>query len=375
MADATHFGRFRLVERRAVGGMGEVWHALVEGPRGFSTSVVLKRVRPEFAADPGFIAMLAAEARVCARLDHPGIVKVYEFGEVAGEHYLAMELVDGWDLYDILAAFEKAGRLPPVGFLCHVGAELADALAYAHALADEDGHPFGIVHRDVSPGNVMITRQGVVKLVDFGVHTIRDRRADERTAVGVLRGTLSYMSPEQADGQEVDRRSDVFSLGSVLYEALTGQRLFRAPSDLETLRRVREAVVAPPSAHRRDVDPRLDPILLTMLARSPLERWANCDEVARALRPFAQEAGVDAAWVRELLGSLDLAGGETIRSTARQQTLPLMPSVAPGRSVWLWAVLLTAAIAAPYAIPACHAPSGSRAPADATITRDAGTRR
>jgi len=153
----------------------------------------------------------------------------------------------------------------------------------------------------------------VVKLVDFGVHTIRDRRADERTAVGVLRGTLSFMSPEQADGREVDRRSDVFSLGSVLYEALTGQRLFRAPSDLETLRRVREAVVAPPSTHRRDIDPRLDPILLAMLARSPLERWASCDEVARALRPFAQEAGVDATWVRELLGSLDLEGGETIR--------------------------------------------------------------
>ena len=231
--------------------------------------------------------MLAAEARVCARLDHPGIVKVYEFGEVDGEHYLAMELVDGWDLHEILAAFERAGRVPPVAFVAHLGAELADALAYAHALTDDHGHPLGFVHRDVSPGNVMIN-QGAVKLVDFGVHTIRDRRAEERTAVGVLRGTLTFMSPEQADGLPVDHRSDVFSLGSVLYEALTGQRLFGAPSELQTLRRVREAVVPPPSSHRGDLDPRIHRIVLAMMARSPAERTPSGDEVARALRPFAQ---------------------------------------------------------------------------------------
>ncbi|MDB4954668.1 MAG: putative serine/threonine protein kinase [Myxococcales bacterium] len=370
MTDATHFGRFRLVERRALGGMGEVWHAVVEGARGVATNVVLKRVRPEYAADPGFVAMLAAEARVCARLDHPGIVKVYEFGEVAGEHYLAMELVDGWDLYDILAAFERVGRVPPVAFICQVGAELADALAYAHAITDEQGRPFGLVHRDVSPGNVMITRQGAVKLVDFGVHTIRNRSADERTAVGVLRGTLSFMSPEQADGQPVDRRSDVFSLGSVLYEALTGHRLFRAASELETLRRVREAVVVPASTYRRDLDPRLDRILLAMLARSPLERWASCDDVARELRPFAQEAGIDAASVRELLGGLDLAGGDTIR-TVRQETQPLMPSAPATRAVWLWAALLTALIAMPYAIPACNSSPRNLPPAGAAVTSDA----
>jgi serine/threonine-protein kinase len=357
MTDATqHFGRFRLVERRAVGGMAEVWHAVVEGPRGFATSVVLKRLRPEYTRDPAFVAMLAAEARVQARLDHPSIVKVYEFGEVAGEHYLAMELVDGWDLYDILAAFERAGRTVPVAFVCHLGAEVADALAYAHAITDEHGRPFGLVHRDVSPGNVMVTRQGAVKLVDFGVHTIRDRRADERTAVGVLRGTLSFMSPEQADGQTVDRRSDVFSLGSVLYEALTGHRLFRAEGELETLRLVREAVVPPPSKFRPDLDPRIDRILMTMLARSPGERYASCDDVARELRPFA---GIDATAVRELLVGLDLVSGDTSR-TARVGTQPLMPSAPRGSAVWLWAALIAAAIALPYAIPARrsqHAPT------------------
>jgi serine/threonine protein kinase len=366
MVDARHFGRFRLVERRAVGGMAEVWRAVVDGPRGVATNVVLKRLRPEYTADPAFVAMLAAEARVCARLDHPAIVKVFEFGEVAGEYYLAMELVDGWDLYDILAAFQRAGRRLPVAFVCHVGAELADALAYAHAITDEHGRPFGLVHRDVSPGNVMITRQGAIKLVDFGVHTIRDRRVEERTAVGVLRGTLSFMSPEQADGQPVDRRSDVFSLGSVLYEALTGERLFRAASDLETLRRVREAVVPPPSKFRPELDPRLDRILLAMLARSPGERWATCDDVARELRPFAE--GLDATRVRELLGGLDLAAGEDIR-TERPSTQPLMPSAPPSRAVWLWAALITAAIAMPYAIPACHSSAQATA-----ITHDAAAR-
>jgi serine/threonine protein kinase len=307
-------------------------------------------LRPEYTADPAFVAMLAAEARVQARLDHPSIVKVYELGEVNGEHYLAMELVDGWNLYDILAAFQRAGQAVPVALVCHIGAEIADALAYAHAITDEHGRPFGLVHRDVSPGNVMVTRQGAIKLVDFGVHTIRDRRAEELTAVGVLRGTLSFMSPEQADGRTVDGRSDLFSLGSVLYEALTGHRLFRAGSDLETLRLVREAAVSPPSKYRRDLDPRLDRILMRLLARSPSERWATGDDVARELRPFS---GLDAAAVREILGGLDLASGEEIR-TPRPTTQPLMPSAPPRRGVWLWAALITAAVAMPYAIPACH---------------------
>jgi len=362
MSDETRFGRFRLVERRAVGGMGEVWHAVIDGPRGFEQSVILKRIRPEHAADPQFVAMLGAEARVCARLDHPAIVRVFEFGEVAGEYYLAMELVDGWNLTDVLAGFRRAGRVVPVPFVCHVGAEIADALAYAHALADDDGHPFGLVHRDVSPGNLMITRQGAVKLVDFGVHTIRDRRADEQTAVGVLRGTLAYMSPEQADGRPVDHRSDVFSLGVVLYEALTGVRLFRAPGDLETLRRVRDASVAAPSSSRPDLDPRLDRLLLAMLARSPDARPSTCAEVARELRNH--RAGLDAARVRELLADLELPGIAAAPGPMRPTTQPLVPDATRGRRTWLWAALITLACSLPYAMPSrCGARHADDAPA------------
>jgi eukaryotic-like serine/threonine-protein kinase len=369
VAEDGQFGRFRLIERLGVGGMGEVWHARLESSRGIETSLVLKRVRPEYATDPAFIAMLAAEARVCARLDHPAIVKVYEFGEVAGQYYLAMEMVDGWNLGNVLDAFASSGRLPPVELVCHLGAELADALAYAHTLTDDRGHPYGLVHRDITPGNVMITRQGAIKLVDFGVHTIRDRRAEERTATGTLRGTISYMSPEQADGRQVDHRSDVFSLGVLLYEALTGHQMFRSAFPLETLRRVREAEVAPPSSLRAGLDPRLDRLLLAMLARSPADRCASCDEVGRTLRPLAHAAGVDAAAVRALLGGLPLTGGETIRGRERAATQPQPLSPSRGRRAWLIAALITAGIALPYAIPM---PSQPPAAAPAVPVVDAG---
>jgi eukaryotic-like serine/threonine-protein kinase len=347
MAAAPRFGRFRLVELRGSGGMGEVWHAVVEGPRGFEQSVILKRIRRDRAADPGFIARLGAEARVCARLDHPAIVKVFELGEVDGEPYLAMELVDGWDLGAVIAACRQARRPLPIPFLCHVGAEIADALAHAHALRDEQGAPCGLVHRDVSPTNIMVTRQGGVKLLDFGVHTIRDRLPDERTLTGDVMGTVAYMSPEQADGRAVDGRSDQFSLGVVLHEALTGERLFRVPNDLETLRRVREAQVPAPSSLRPETDRAIDRVLLRMLARSPADRYASCLEVAAALGPHARRAGVDAAWIRSLLAELPLDGDA--RHAPRPGTERLIPEA---RSHWPWllAAAITALVALPYLV-------------------------
>ncbi|MCE9576550.1 MAG: serine/threonine protein kinase [Deltaproteobacteria bacterium] len=351
--NAARLGRYRLVERRGVGGMGEVWHAIVDGPRGFEQHVIVKRIRREYADEPEFIARLAAEARVCARLDHPGIVKVHEFAEVDGEHYLAMEMVDGWSLTEVL----EAGP-PPVALACHVAAEVADALAYAHDFQDERGRPLGLVHRDVSPGNVMLTRQGAVKLVDFGVHTIRDRHLDERTQTGRLLGTVAYMSPEQADGRAVDARSDQFSLGVVLHEAVTGQRLFRAGSDLETLRRVREAQVPRPSTIRPEVDRELDRVLLRMLARVPAERFRSCGEVAVALRIAARRAGVDSAAVRAYLGGLALASrGDAGGLPSRAATQALVPEV---RTRWPWLVsaVITGLVALPYTLRAssCAAP-------------------
>jgi serine/threonine protein kinase len=354
MAARTRFGRFHLVELRGGGGMGEVWRAVVDGPRGFEKSVVLKRLRREHSDDPTFVAMLAAEARVCARLDHPGIVKVFEFGQIDGQHYLAMELVDGWTLRDVFDACARAGRAVPVAFLAHVALGVSEALAYAHAFTDERGVPLGLVHRDVNPSNIMIGLQGVVKLLDFGVHTIRDRLPDERTLAGGLKGTLAYMSPEQAGSQAVDGRSDLFSLGIVLHEGLTGRRLFRTVSDSETLARVRAADVASPAAFRPDLDPGFERLVMRLLARLPEDRPAGAAEVAEELRTLTRRMRVDATWVRELLAGLGLDESPAQPVPAGHRTRFLVPSRVD-RAPWWWALVITALVAAPYALERCPA--------------------
>ena len=357
MVTRARFGRFRLVERRASGGMGEVWHAIVDGPRGFEQSIVLKRLRREHDEDPELVAMLAAEARVCARLDHPGIVKVFEFGQVDGQHYLAMELVQGWTLTEVFDAYAQARRAVPIMLLCHVAREVAEALAYAHALTDERGFALGLVHRDVTPSNIMVTRQGSVKLLDFGVHTIRDRLPDERTRAGAVKGTLAYMSPEQAGRLPVDGRSDLFSLGVVLHEGLTGRRLFRAASDDETLERVRRAEVAPPSSLRPDVPVAVDRLVLRLLAAEPAHRHRDAGELADELRTLTRHLGVDASWVREQLAELELTeplGPLVVLPGSR--TRQMVPS-SPVRSPWLIALSITALVALPYALHRCPAPA------------------
>jgi serine/threonine-protein kinase len=343
MLPGSRFGRYTLVERRGGGGMGEIWHARLDGPRGFARSVVLKRLRREHTGDAALVAMLSAEARVGARLDHPGIVKVFEFGEVDGEHYLAMELIDGWTLAEVVEACDRTGRTLPLALVCHVGAALADALAYAHALTDEAGHPLGLVHRDVNPANVMLTRQGGTKLLDFGVHTIRDRWPDERTESGAIKGTLAYMSPEQAEGASLDHRSDLFSLGVVLHEAATGRRLFRVGGDSETLAHLRAAPIPAPSALRRELDGRFDKVILRLLAREPRERYPDAGQLAAELRGIAT---ADDARLRDFLAELEL-GAALPQHRLQRGTARLLPSP-PGLGPWLAAALITAAVTWPY---------------------------
>ena len=340
--------------------MGEVWHAVVDGPRGFEQSVVLKRLRRDLDDDPALVAMLSAEARVGARLDHPGIVKVLEFGQAEGQHYLAMELVDGWTLEEIFDVCARAGEAVPVQLVYHVAREVSEALAYAHALTDDRGYPLGLVHRDVNPSNVMLTRLGGVKLLDFGVHTIRDRLPDERTVAGMVKGTLAYMSPEQASGQAVDGRSDLFSLGVVLHEALTGRRLFRAGDDAATLERVRAAVVPSPSSVRPDLDASFERLLMRLLAAAPADRPAHAEEVAAELRELSRRTGADTAWVREWLAELDLGETPPPALAAGARTQRLVPS-STDRSAWWWAAIVTALVALPFALPRCPAGTPARA--------------
>jgi eukaryotic-like serine/threonine-protein kinase len=294
-----------LLEQIGSGGMGMVHRAVVDGPKGFERFVVIKRVRPELARDGEFVDMLAAEARLCALLRHPGIVHVHEFGEIGGEFYLTMELVDGHSLLAIFKASARAGaRLPP-GVVCFIVSELAAALAYAHALTNTDDRPLDIVHRDVSPANVMLTRSGGVKLLDFGIAKAATHIRDDQTRTGTLRGKLSYMSPEQAEGLPIDRRTDIFALGVLFWECLTLKRLFKGQTDFETLRLIRQARVPAPSTVVEGLDADIDAVVLKMLAPELERRYASCDEVVAALAPIVHRHHGDAGAVRQLLGDVE----------------------------------------------------------------------
>jgi serine/threonine protein kinase len=294
----VRFGPYRLVERIGAGGMAEVHRALLDGPGGFQQTVVIKRILRHLGDDPAFARMLLTEARLTALLHHPNIVQVHAVGEVEGVYYLAMEHVDGIDLSSLLRA--ARGRLPvPPAVACAIAAEVATALAYAHTRTDADGRPCAIVHRDVSPANVMVAQQGTVKLLDFGIAKAADSLRDVETRTGTLKGKVGYMSPEQASGEAVDARSDVFSLGVVLHELLTMQRLFHGDDDLQTLKLVRAAAVAPPG-----VDDALDAVVMKMLARRADDRFASCDALLAALRPIAHRLHADRAAVRVYLEAL-----------------------------------------------------------------------
>ena len=295
------FGRYRLLEPIGSGGMAVVYRALtLDGER----SVVIKRVLPALCRDPSFARMLLAEARLSCRLRHPAIVEVYEMGRVADEYYIAMEHVDGVDLVRLLNRCLKAGKPLPVGLACWLVREMAQALAYAHDLTDDLGRPLGIVHRDVTPSNIMLTTDGRAKLLDFGVAKAAEHVVDDRTRTGTLKGKVHYLSPEQADGLPVDRRADVFSLGIVLHECLAMKRLFVGDGDLATLRLIRQAEVTPPSAKRPEVPPELDAIVLKMLSREASARYQSATELAEALTPFVERFGAGSDAMRDFIASL-----------------------------------------------------------------------
>ena len=230
------FGRFLLTERIAVGGMAEIFLAKLVGAMGFEKRLVVKRILPHFAADRELVRMLAKEAKLVCNLEHPNIVQVYELGEVDGRYYIAMEYVNGMDLSTLWRALARRQLRMPVPLCLFVVSEMLKGLAFAHDAVGPDGRPLGVVHRDVSPSNVMVSFAGDVKLGDFGIAVVQQR---SRRRASAIRGKYGYMTPEQLRGEQVDHRSDIFSSAVVLCELLTGQRLFRGESEFETMRRVR----------------------------------------------------------------------------------------------------------------------------------------
>ncbi|TNE89096.1 MAG: serine/threonine protein kinase [Deltaproteobacteria bacterium] len=272
------FGEYHLLEKIATGGMAEVWRARAYGMAGFEKILVIKRVLDTLARDDEFIRLFIDEARIAVQLLHVNIVQVFDLGEVEGSYYMAMEYVHGLDLSRLISRGKNSGPFPLPLALFVIG-EVLKALQFAHERTDEDGVPLRIVHCDMSPQNILISYAGEVKITDFGI----SRAAFQAGSDGVIRGKYAYMSPEQVDGKELDGRSDVFSTGIVLYELLTGRRLFKSKTKDETLARVRRAEVPPPRAFRPEISEDLEGILLKSLARKRGDRYQSAGEMLEAI--------------------------------------------------------------------------------------------
>jgi serine/threonine-protein kinase len=279
---SERFGEYELLKKIATGGMAEIHLARVGGVEGFSRRVVVKRMLPQLAVREDFVTMFLDEARLAANLVHPNIVQVFNLGEVDGSYFMAMELIDGPHLGALFAHSLRQRRPLPIELCVYLVARAADGLNYAHDQRDAaTGAPLNIVHRDISPQNILVSRHGDVKVTDFGVAKAETQRAKTRT--GIIKGKVSYMSPEQCLGDPVDRRTDVFALGVVLYELLTRRRLYREKSDLLIMQRITQEDLKPPSSINPAVDHELDEIALKSLTKLRDGRYASAADFSEAL--------------------------------------------------------------------------------------------
>ena len=278
------FGPYRLVRQIAVGGMAEIHLAKTKGIAGFEKYVALKMIHPNFAEDEQFIQMLVDEAKIAVQLNHANIAQTFDLGRVDETFYITMEYVDGADLYKILRMASEIDSDMPLEVAAYIGKEVASALDHAHKKRSPTGKPLGIVHRDVSPQNVLISYSGEVKLVDFGIAkaTMKARQ----TAVGVIKGKYYYMSPEQAWGDPIDHRSDIFSAGIVLYEMITGQMLYLEEDLHKLLDMARRADIASPTTLRRGIPAQLERIVMHALERNKEDRYQTAADFATDLERF-----------------------------------------------------------------------------------------
>ncbi len=291
MSGEAPFGDYQLLTRLAVGGMAEVWLAKSFGVEGFERRVVIKRILPRLGRSKRFLEMFVREAKISALLSHPNIVQVYELGRTSGETYIAMEHISGRDLTQTVRRLRAEERKLPLPLAVHVAASVARGLAYAHRCTGAHNEPLDIVHRDVSPHNVMLSFQGEVKLLDFGIARLAGDVAPDAQKGRPGGGKYAYMSPEQASGASIDHRSDIFSCGIVLYELLVNHRLFQHQDPSEKLRLVQQAVVPDPRVEAPEVPEALWDILQKTLQKRPEDRYQSASELEEALRVFLFEAG------------------------------------------------------------------------------------
>ncbi|HMG53168.1 MAG TPA: serine/threonine-protein kinase [Kofleriaceae bacterium] len=274
-------GRYQIVDRLAVGGMAELFKATLTGDHGFEKLVAIKKILPHLATDRSFVEMFIDEARITAQLDHRHIVQVFELGTDADTPYIAMQYVDGLDVLALLRECARSQiRLPP-DLAALIARDVLDALDYAHHALDSSGRPLGIIHRDISPGNVLLSWRGDVKLTDFGIARAAERR--HKTEAGTLKGKYGYMSPEQVSGGEVDARSDLFSVGILLAEMVMARRLFTSTNDLDILLMVRDARLDRLHKYATEFPVELRVLTTKALQRRPEDRWSDAAQFRDAL--------------------------------------------------------------------------------------------
>lgn len=313
--------RYQVLEPLGVGGMAEVFKARLTGSAGFQRDVVLKRLRGRNLGDPAFAGMLADEARLLGFLRHPNVVQALDFYEEGGQLFLVLEYVEGPSLSGLL----RDGRDIPPAIVAYIGREIGRALDYVHGVRAMDGTPLRVVHQDVTPSNIVLTPDGAVKLLDFGV--ARFAYARQWTGDHIVKGKLSYLAPEQLRaGHASDGRVDLFALGIVLHELLTGKRLFRGEDDVSTLRNVATMKIAPPSRARRDVPRALERVVMRALERDPADRYQSAaamvrdlDEVVLASRLRVAEV---AAFARAIEAPVIAASREPFLTTTRVGRAP-----------------------------------------------------
>jgi serine/threonine-protein kinase len=313
-------GKYQLVRKLAVGGMAEVFLAKAAGPMGFEKTLVLKRILPDLAGDPVFVRMFLAEAKLAASLNHPNIAQIFDFGQEQGAYFIAMEYVDGPNLRSLSRRSAERSIPIPVSLCAKIISSACEALAYAHEFIDPGtATPLSVIHRDVSPENILLSRTGAVKMVDFGIAKAAGRA--QPTESGILRGKISYMPPEQIQGKEIDHRADIFALGVVFYELITGSKPFDARSDVTIVQAILYEQMIPAIARRPDIPEPIARMLQRALAKDPDGRYPTCRHFQVELEHFIVSTG-------EPVGAYQLAALVS-RLGGASMTIAAPPSVAP----------------------------------------------
>jgi eukaryotic-like serine/threonine-protein kinase len=306
-----NIGRYRLLGRIGEGGMAEVYRAVMTGPEGFERELVLKRILPRLSESGDFKTMFVREAKICAQMLHPNIIQIYEFGQADGGYFIAMESVQGVTLREALNTLRKDERALPHMIAADVTRQICIGLDYAHTLRGPGGEPLEIVHQDISPTNIMLAFTGTVKILDFGIARAAEF-AEEEAKKGLIKGKVSYLSPEQIYVRPFDARADIFALGVVFHETLTGRRLFQSRNDITKMRELLAAPILPPSAIDAAIPRELDRIVMRSLAIDPKDRYQSAADMAADLERTLIAARYSSRDLPNLLREMYLAGDDPL---------------------------------------------------------------